>query len=86
TIIKNNENKRVLSIVLANEEKQLENVYNKAKDVVKYLFKIVKNKNISFVNNVNEKKYYDEALGKNIMLDNNKYGEINVLNKSLTNK
>lgn len=86
TIIKNNENKRVLSIILANEEKQLENVYNKAKDVVKYLFKIVKDKNINFTNNVNEKKYYDEALGKNIMLDNNKYGEINVLNKSLTNK
>lgn len=86
TIIKNNENKRVLSIILANEEKQLENVYNKAKDVVKYLFKIVKGKNINFTNNVNEKKYYDEALGKNIMLDNSKYGEINVLNKSLTNK
>ena len=46
TIIKNNENKRVLSIILANEEKQLEDVYNKAKDVVKYLFKILKNKNI----------------------------------------
>ena len=86
TIIKNNENKRVLSIILANEEKQLERVYNKAKDVVKYLFKIVKDKNINFTNNVNEKKYYDEALGKNIMLDNSKYGEINVLNKSLTNK
>lgn len=86
TIIKNNENKRVLSIILANEEKNLESVYNKAKEIVKYLFKIVKNKNVSFINNVNEKKYYDSSIGKNIMLDNNKYGEINVLNKSFVNK
>lgn len=86
TIIKNNENKRVFSIILANEERNLESVYNKAKEIVKYLFKIVKNKNVSFINNVNEKKYYDSSIGKNIMLDNNKYGEINVLNKSFVNK
>ena len=86
TIIKNNENKRVLSIVLANEERNLETVYNKAKSIVQYLFKIVKDKNVIFTNNVNEKKYYDESLGKNIMLDNEKLGEINVLNKLLTNK
>lgn len=86
TIIKNNENKRVLSIILANEEKNLEIVYNKAKDIVKYLFKIIKDKNVNFLNNVNEKNYYDESLGKNIMLDSDKLGEINVLNKNLTNK
>lgn len=86
TKIQNNENKRVLSIILANEEKNIENVYNKAKDIVKYLFKVIKDKNVNLLNNVNEKKYYDESLGKNIMLDNEKLGEINVLNKSLTNK
>ena len=64
-------------IFSANEEKNLESVYNKAKEIVKYLFKIVKNKNVSFINNVNEKKYYDSSIGKNIMLDNNKYGATN---------
>ena len=54
--------------------------------VVKYLFKIVKNKSVQFVNNVNEKTYYDSSLGKIISLDNDKMGEINVLNKVLTNK
>lgn len=86
TKIQNNENKRVLSIILAGEEKNIESVYNKAKDIVKYLFKIIKDKDVNLLNNVNEKKYYDESLGKNIMLDNEKLGEINVLNKTLTNK
>lgn len=48
TIIKNNENKRVLSVILADEEKNLEAIYSKAKMVVKYLFKIVKNKSVQF--------------------------------------
>lgn len=86
TIIKNNENKRVLSIILTDEEKHLEKTYNKAKEVVKYLFKMIKDKKVTLVNNVNEYSYYDEALGKNIMLDDKKLGEINVLNKGLTNK
>lgn len=86
TIIKNNENKRVLSIILANDEKALETVYNKAKNIVKYIFKIIKDQEITLTNNVNEKAYFDESLGKNILINNEKYGEINVLNKILTNK
>lgn len=86
TIIQNNENNRVLSIILTDSEKSLEKVYGKAKDIVKYLFKIIKDKEVVFTNNVNEKSYYDDILGKNIMLDNEKLGEINVLNKTLTNK
>jgi len=86
TIIKNNENVRMLSIILADSEKVLENVYGKAKTVVKYLFKMLKDKDVVLTNNVNEKSYYDEALGKNILVDNEKIGEINVLNKTLTNK
>lgn len=86
TIIKNNENKRVLSIILTDEEKHLENAYNKAKEIVKYLFKMIKDKKVTLINNVNEYSYYDNTLGKNIMLDDKKMGEINVLNKGLTNK
>lgn len=86
TIIKNNQNKRVLSIILADDEKKLETIYNQAKRVVKYLFKTLKNKEISFTSNVNEKNYYDSTLGKNVMVDDSKIGEINVFSKSLTNK
>ena len=86
TIIKNNSNKRVLSIILADDEKSIEDNYLKAKDIVKYIFKIFKNKNVQFSNNVNEKEYYDVNLGKVIYVDNMKIGEINVLNKLMTNK
>ena len=86
TVIKNNENKRVLSIILADNEKNLETIYNKAKNIVKYLFKVLKNKEVTFTNNVNEFNYYDDALGKIINIDNSKIGVLNVLNKSCTNK
>ncbi len=86
TIIKNNSNKRILSIILANEEKNIETEYNKAKSIVTYLFKSLKNQKIEISNNINEEKYYDRNLGKIIIVDNVKYGEINVLNKIYTNK
>lgn len=86
TIIENNANKRVLSIILADDEKNIENNYMRAKEVVKYLFKILKNKDITLTNNVYERKYYDEQLGKIINVNNTKIGEINVLSKAITNK
>ena len=86
TIIKNNENKRVLSIILADEEKMLESNYNKAKEIVKYIFKVLKNKDVTFTNNVNELEYYDSSFGKVINVNNEKLGEINILNKGITNK
>lgn len=86
TIIQNNQNKRVLSIILTDDEKGLESIYNKAKEVVKYLFKITKDLKASYTNNVNEKNYYDQALGKKIIVNNETIGEINVLNKVITNK
>lgn len=86
TIIKNNQNKRVLSIILTDDEKNLEAVYNKAKEVTKYLWSLLKNKRIVLENNVNEKAYYDSSLGKVIIVDNQNVGEINVLNKQITNK
>ncbi len=86
TIIFNNENKRVLSIILAGEDKELEALYNRAKMVVKYVFKVYKNKDIAFKDNINEKKYYDSNLGKLIYVDDKKVGELNVLNKRLASK
>ena len=86
TIIENNENKRVLSIILADTEKNMENIYNDAKTIVKYLFKVLKNKEVTYTNNVNESSYHNDKLGKIINIDNTKIGEINVLTKACTNK
>ncbi|MBE6140867.1 MAG: phenylalanine--tRNA ligase subunit beta [Firmicutes bacterium] len=86
TIIKNNEPKRRLSIILADDELQLETIYNKAKNIIKYIYKILKNIDVTFTELVNEKTYYDETLGKNICWNNLKIGQLNVLDKSMTNK
>lgn len=86
TMIKNNQNHRVLSVILAEEEKNIESTYHEAKYIVKYLFKILKNSEVFFTNNVNEKEYYNADLGNNIMLGQRKMGEINLLSKACTNK
>lgn len=86
TIIKDNLNKRVLSIILCGKEKELEQLYNKAKTVTSYIFKALKHKEITLSNNVNEKEYYDKNLGKIINVDDTKIGTINVLDKIYTNK
>ena len=86
TIIQDNMNKRRLSIILTDNEKNLEKIYNEAKEVIKYLFKVLKNKNITFTNNINELSYYDNKLGKIININNSKIGVLNVLNKACTNK
>ena len=86
TIIKDNLNKRVLSIILCGKEKELEQLYNKAKTVTSYIFKALKHKEITLSNNVNEKEYYDKNLGKIINIDDTKIGTINVLDKIYTNK
>lgn len=86
TIIKNNETKRVLSIIMTESEKELEKVYNQAKDIIRYIFKVLKNKNVEIANNINELSYYDKNLGKVLKVDNDKLGEINVLDKVCTNK
>ena len=86
TIIQNNENKRVLSVIIAADEKNIADAYMNAKAITKYLFKVLKNKDVEFTNNVNEYSYYDKNLGKIISVDNINIGTLNVLDKGLTNK
>lgn len=86
TIIENNMNKRVLNIILTDVEKNLEKGYIEAKKIVKYLFKMLKNKEVTLSDNINEKAYYDDKLGKIIKLDDTRIGTLNVLNRSCTNK
>lgn len=86
TIIQENQNHRMLSIILAEDETKLESTYREAKMMVKYLFKVMKNIDITLSNNVNEKKYYNENLGNIIKVGTQKFGELNVLSKICTNK
>ena len=86
TIIDNNQNKRSLSIILADEEKSVEANYNEAKNIVKYIFKSLKNIDVELVNNVNEKDYYEQDYGKVITINGDIIGQINVLKQKYSNK
>ena len=86
TTIENNSNRRKLSIILVDDEKNIENIYMNMKAIVKYLFKNLKNKNVTFVDNINERNYYEDTLGKKVIIDDDVIGELNVLTKRVTNK
>ena len=47
---------------------------------------MLKNKEVTLSDNINEKAYYDDKLGKIIKLDDTRIGTLNVLNRSCTNK
>ena len=86
TIIENNKNKRMLSMILTDNEKNIENGYNETKKIIKYLFKMLKNKEITLTDNKNIQDYYEHKLGKIIKIDDIQIGTLNVLNKACTNK
>ena len=86
TVIENNSNKRKLSIILVDDEKNIENIYLKIKSIVKYLFKNIKNKRVEFLDNINEKNYYEDTLGKKIIVSDKVIGELNVLSKKVGRK
>ena len=86
TTIENNSNRRKLSIILVDDEKNIENIYMNMKTIVKYLFKNLKNKNVTFVDNINERNYYEDTLGKKVIIDDEVIGEVNVLSKRVANK
>lgn len=86
TTINNNQNERHLAVVYADDEKNIEKVYNEAKMTIKTIFNNLKNLSVTFKDNVNEKEYYDNTLGKVIMVNDMPLGTLNVLNKSYTNK
>ena len=86
TTIENNSNRKKLSIILVDDEKNIENIYMNMKTIVKYLFKNLKNKNVTFVDNINERNYYEDTLGKKVIIDDEVIGEVNVLSKRVANK
>ena len=86
TTIVNNQNERHLAVIYADDEKNIETIYNEAKNMVKVVFNNLKNLKAIFKDSVNEKEYYDNTLGKVIMVNNEAIGTLNVLNKACTNK
>lgn len=86
TIFCGKENKKRLSIILVDDEKNLENLYMDAKKITKYIFKILKHKNISFVSNAPKFNYYEASLNKDIIVDNEEIGCINILSKKYASK
>ena len=59
--------------------------YNLAKSIVKVLFKQLKNVDIKFETTESSKEYYERLYCKNIIANDQKYGEINIFtNKVIT--
>lgn len=84
TCIVDNENNKQLSIVLSDDAQKLENTYNKAKEIISNIIATFKNKKVIF-ENANHQDCYNKDLSKNIIVDNEMIGTINVFNRKITN-
>ena len=84
TVIKNNENHSHLSILLATDEKNVQQTYMKGKEIIEYLFKIFKHQKVSYEH---EKPfdYYNEDKSLKIICDNNSVGYL-LLSDSKSNR
>ena len=83
TVIVDNQNKRCLSILLADDESKMMNLYYEAKKIVVSLFKSLKHIKVDF------KKgrmfdYYDENLSNEILIHKNVLGYVHVFNGECT--
>ena len=79
------ENKRSLAFALADNYKNLEKMFYQAKLVLQTLFKIVYNKNVTFVKS-SSYDYYDKLLTFDCILDNDVVGSIKVVNSNISAK
>ena len=84
TEIRNNEDNRSISILLGDDESNLEVNYNKAKSIVSSMVKELKNKECSFVK---ENSFYYNVDGYSlaIMVDDIKLGYINIVHPKIVN-
>lgn len=79
TVILNNENKRELSIILANDENKMGIIYEKAKNIIVSLVKSLKHKKVEFKKGF-KNKYYDNNLSYEIYVDRRLIGYLEVFN------
>lgn len=85
TEIKNNEDCRSLSIILGNEESQVESMYNKAKEIVYSLLKDLKNHEVTFTKSESY-QYYISDYSLDINVSNNSIGQINIVHPKVVNQ
>ncbi len=85
TEIKNNEDCRSLSIILGNEESQVESMYNKAKEIVYSLLKDLKNHEVTFTKSESY-EYYISDYSLDINVNNNSIGQINIVHPKVVNQ
>ncbi len=86
SIFEGNLTKKRLSIILTDDEKNLEATYNEAKQIAKYLFKVLKHVDVTLVNSKNVDALYDKNISKDILVNDSNYGKILVLNKKYASK
>ncbi len=82
TIIDDNKSKRHLNILLCDSMNEEANLYYQLKDIVKYLFKSVKNVDVKFELGLN-REYYIKDLTLDVIVDNVVVGKISVFNKNI---
>ena len=84
TVVKDEENKRELAILLCDSISNVEYVYRKAKGIIADLLKKNKNVNVSFRHSKTE-KYYNELYSQEILIGDNIIGAINLVDTKVTN-
>lgn len=84
TCIIDNENNKQLSILLSDDASKIEDTYNKAKEIINNIIATFKNKKVIF-ESTETQDYYNKDLAKNIIVDNEIIGTINVFNRKITN-
>lgn len=84
TIIKNNENKRSLSILLCSSLDKIQENYKYAKEVIETLFKKLKNVSVNYEHIKND-SYYDEKYSLAIRVNDDTYGSINTISNKVMN-
>ncbi|MDD2504864.1 MAG: phenylalanine--tRNA ligase subunit beta [Bacilli bacterium] len=85
TTIKKNENNRVISILLSDQQEGLKVIYNKAKEITVNLFRDLKNIKPIFELGKSD-DYYNQDLSQNIIINNKIIGQINSFSKTVSNK
>ena len=83
TVILHNENSRHLSVLLADSEEKMKDLYYEAKEIVVSLFKSLKHKKVEFRKD-RPNSYYDENLSYEILVDKKSVGYLEVFNGTCT--
>lgn len=83
TIVDDNQSKRHLAILLSDNVDNISDLYYKLKEIIVYLFKVVKNREVKFDFGVN-KDYYNKKYNLDVIVSNVVVGKISVFNNSVS--